>query len=299
MRVNGTQMQSLVSSAYALQSNESELAAEMSSGIRITHLSDDPAAVAQAGAIAQTLASQDTFLSTANTVTARMQASDSALGSVVTQLTSAISITTGAVNGTDSASELQAAAEQLSGIRDSVLSLSNSSYNGFPLFGGTSAAATPFSLSAGVVSYAGDTGSTSIRTDSGTRLATSLPGSEVFTAAGSANVFTALGNAITAVQSGGPFTSAQQTTLVDDLHSALQNVIGQRAILNASQSRINMETNFTSTEEAQTKAAQSTLLSADPAQLATQLSADETQRSALLSTIAIVQKGSLFDYIQG
>jgi flagellar hook-associated protein 3 FlgL len=42
----------------------------------------------------------------------------------------------------------------------------------------------------------------------------------------------------------------------------------------------------------------STLVSADPATVATQLSSAETQNQALMSVIATVEKQSLFDMIQ-
>jgi hypothetical protein len=40
------------------------------------------------------------------------------------------------------------------------------------------------------------------------------------------------------------------------------------------------------------------LVSADPAQVATQLSGAETQNQALMSVISTVEKQSLFDYMQ-
>ena len=46
------------------------------------------------------------------------------------------------------------------------------------------------------------------------------------------------------------------------------------------------------------KVQQSSLVSADPATVATDLQSAETQHEALLNLVATLNKGSLFDYLQ-
>jgi flagellar hook-associated protein 3 FlgL len=294
MRIDATSMQGLVTSMADLSTRESDIANQMSSGVRLTALSDDPSAVGQAAIMADSLGRDDAFLSSASTVGNRMQAADTALSSVVTQLTSAISTAVGAVNSTDGNAEA-VAVTQLTSIRDTLLSLANSSYGGTYLFGGTSTA-QPFSQAAdGSVTYVGNNATSAIPLATGAPVQSSLVGSSVFMASG-ASVFGALNDLITNL-SNGTVDASNSSTLVGALRDSLTNVTAQRSVLNAAQNRLTGEVNYTTAQKTNLQVQQTTLLSADTVSLATELSAVTTQRSALLSTMAIVQKGSLFDYL--
>ena len=115
----------LVSSLDATSLNEQTLTEELSSGVKVNSLSDDPAAAGQNVLLTSQLNSDDTFSTTASSAENLLQVSDSALGNVVTQLTSAVSLATQANNGVLNANNLQAIATELTGIRDEVLSLAN------------------------------------------------------------------------------------------------------------------------------------------------------------------------------
>ncbi|HEY9137716.1 MAG TPA: flagellin [Terriglobus sp.] len=286
-------LQQILSSLSSLNDQQTRISQEMSSGMRITSLADDPTAAGQAVTMADSLRQDEAFLSTASSATNRMQAADTALGSVVSQLTSALSTATGALSDSSSDTARTAATQTLVSIRDSLLSLANSSYGGSYLFGGTSSG-TPFTMDAsGNVTYSGNSETTRVVLTSGSSVTTSVAGDTLFLSS-SASVFGALNQVIVALQNG---SSMDATSLESGLHDALNNVITQRSTLNAAQSRLSGESDYITQQKTNLQAQQSTLLSADTASLATELSAVTTQRSALLSTIAVVQKGSLFDYL--
>lgn len=293
MRINYTTMANLLQSAAALQTRQTQIAQQLSSGVRIAVASDDPIATGQGAGLSTTLSQADSFLASASTVRSRSQALDTALGGVVTQLTSAVSTAISGQNDTQNSANRSALAQQLSGIRDTVLSLANSSYGGTYLFGGSVTGTAPFTQAAdGTVTYNGDQQTASIQLQNGSKLSTAVSGSAVFTNA-TASVFSALNAAITSLQAG----NAPGAGAVADLRSALNNVTTQRSTLDANMSRLDAETAYTATQKTETAAQQSKLLASDPVSLATQLSAAQTQRSALLSTLSIVQKGSVFDYL--
>ncbi|AFL88147.1 flagellin/flagellar hook associated protein [Terriglobus roseus DSM 18391] len=293
MLSSNSSLQSLLTSLSDMNARQTKISQETSSGVRLTALSDDASAAGQAVTMADTLRRDDAFVATANTVGSRMQAADTALSSVVAQMTSAISTAVGALTDGTTATARATAAQQLGSIRDSLVSLANSSYSGSYLFSGSGTVA-PFTEDAsGNVTYAGDAQTTSVTLTSGSKLQSSLAGASVFLASG-ASVFTALNDAIAALQ---PNASANAATVTGALRSALDNVTSQRAVLNTAQARLSSESTYVSTQKTNLTADQTTLLSADTATLATELSAVTTQRSALLSTIGIVQKGSLFDYL--
>ena len=297
MRIDATFIQGLVTSAGELSVREADIANAISSGVRLNRLSDDPVAAGTAATLADSLRRDDAFLSTATGAGNRLQASDTALSSVVTQLTSAISTAVGAFNDTSSGTNRATAAQQLVAIRESLLSLANSSYTGAYLFSGSSAA-PPFTQAAnGTVTYTGDANTTSVPLLSGGTLQASVPGSSVFLSPGG-DVFGSLNAIISELTTNSSTGATVAAGLVGDLRSALSNVTTQRAVLGTAQSRLSGESEYITGQKANLSAQQSTLLTADTASLATQLSAITTQRSALLSTIGIVEKGSLFDYLR-
>lgn len=296
MRIDATFIQGLVNADAKLNTREASISNSISSGLRLNQLSDDPAAAGQAAAMATSLRQDDAFLSTAGTVGNRLQASDTALSSVVTQLSSAITTAVGALNDTNNASDRVTAAQQLTSIRESLLSLANSSYTGAYLFSGSSSSA-PFTEAAdGTVTYTGNTSTATIPLLSGGTLQGSLAGSSVFLGS-NGSVFAALKAIISELSTNTTTDPTDAAGFVGNLRNALTNVTSQRTVLDTAQVRLTGEGDYITAQKTNMSVQQSTLLAADTASLATQLSAVTTQRSALLSTIAIVEKGSLFDYL--
>jgi len=70
---------------------------------------------------------------------------DSALGSVASELTQAISLATSANNGTMNSSDVKSIGNQISGILDEVETLANTSYQGQYIFAGGQTTTAPFS----------------------------------------------------------------------------------------------------------------------------------------------------------
>jgi len=146
MRVDPNYAANLTASLNQSTSQEDTLTSELSSGLRVATLSDDPVAVAQATLMGSTIAADDTFIQTASSESSLLQVTDSTLGEVVTQITSALSLAVSGNDGTLNASNLATIATQLGGIRDQVLSLANTSYQGQYLFSGSQGSVKPFAL---------------------------------------------------------------------------------------------------------------------------------------------------------
>jgi flagellar hook-associated protein 3 FlgL len=299
MRVDPHYINNLVTSLSSSTAAEQKLTTELSSGLRVSSLSDDPVAAGQASMLNAAIATDDTFVQTAATAQSLMQVTDSALGSVVTQLTSAITGATAGLNGTENSADLKSLAQSLAGIRDQVLTLANTAYQGTYVFAGSQGTTQPFTLdnstSPASVTYHGDAQPGSITTETGQQISTGLAGSAVFTAAGG-DVLAALNNLIADFATG----SASSTSVNDlaTLQNALGNVSQQRSALDSALSRINSASVYAQTDATNRTATASNLVAADPAQIATQLSSAETQNQALMSVISTLEKQSLFDYTQ-
>lgn len=298
MQVDPNYVRGLVASLNASTLSEQQLTSELSSGLRVSSLSDDPVAAGQASVFNSSISQDDSFVQTAAGTESMMQVASSALSSVVTQLTSALSLAVQGNSGTNSAADLTSLSQQLGSVRDQVLSLANSSYQGTYIFAGSQGATQPFTLdtstSPATVTYSGDNDTGSITTSNGQQIQTTLSGSAVFTASG-ANVMSSLNNLVADFSSGE--VSSTAATDIGALQAALANVSQQQAILGSSLDRIESASTYAQTDATNRTAALSSLVSADPATVATELSAAETQNQALMSVISTVEKQSLFNYI--
>jgi flagellar hook-associated protein 3 FlgL len=299
MRVDPNYISNLAAALNQSTQQENTLTSELSSGLRVASLSDGPVAVAQSTLLGSSIAKDDTFVQTASNESSRMQVTDSTLGEVVTQITSALSTAVGGNNGTLNASNLASVAQTLSGIRDQVLSLANTSYQGQYLFGGSQGSTPPFTLDTSTnpatATYNGDSNVQYIATPSGQNIQVNLPGSAVFGAAGS-GVLGALNQLISDFSSGA--TTASLTAATGALTTALGQLSSQRSTLDSALSRLQATSTYAQTEESQLKVAQSNLVSADPAAVATQLSQAEVQHQALLSVINSLGSSNLFSLMK-
>ena len=298
MRADPNYITNLARSVDLSRSATDALTTELSSGLRVSSLQDDPVAAAQSALMGSAISRDDTFVQTASTEASMLQVTDSTLGEVVTQLTSALTLAVQGNNGTLNPGNVGAIVQQLTGIRDQVLSLANTSYLGKALFGGSQGSVKPFVLDTSTqpatVSYVGDTNLQYIETPIGQKIQVNLPGSAIF-GTSSSGVFGALNQLIADFSSGAP--AASLATDVSTLTSSLSQVSQQRSILDSSLSTVKSTSSYVQTEENQLKAQQSSLVAADTVSVATQLKSHTTQYQALLSVMSALQKVNLFDYL--
>src|SRR5277367_143444 len=89
MRVDPNYIANLTAAVDQSASQEDTLTSELSSGLRVASLSDDPVAVAQSTLFGSAIAKDDSFVQSAAGTTSQLQVTDSTLAEVVTQVTSA------------------------------------------------------------------------------------------------------------------------------------------------------------------------------------------------------------------
>jgi len=297
MRVDPHFAANLTGGLEQIQSTEQTLTSELSSGVRVSSPGIDPLAAGDNVELTAQISQDDSFNQTAVTEESRLQVADSALGAVVTQLTQAITLATQAGSGTENASNLQSIGSQLGSIRDAVLGLANSSYQGSYLFGGSATSTQPYTLDNSTTPptavYSGDTATQTLVTPQGQSITVSAPGSSIFSAAG-ADVLGTL-NALAAQLSTGS-AGTGLAAQVAQLTAGLNNVSAQRIPLDTALTTLQSAATYSQTQATALTAAQTTLIGADTAQVATQLSQAETQSQALMAVISTIEKGSLFDY---
>ena len=303
MRVDPSYISNLVGSLDQTQATEQQLTAELSSGVSITSLSQNPVAAGENVLLLNQIQQDDSFTQSSNLVSGQLQVADSTLGSVVTQLTQAITLATSANNGTLNASDVQSVGAQISGILDEVESLANTSYQGQYIFGGGQTTTTPFTTSSNgspnVTSYNGDQDINYLETPNGQKIQLNVPGSQIFLGTGSNSVFGAL-NSLVADYSTGSVNTTQAISDTEALSTALSYVSQQRVTIDNSITQVTAASDAVTAGQTQLTTAQTGLVQADVAGVSTQLATAETQQTALEDVIAQLEasSNSLFSKLQ-
>ena len=303
MRVDPSYITSLVGSLDQAQSNEQQLSSELSGGVSITSLSENPVGAGQNVLLLNQIQQDDSFTASSSLVTGQLQVADSALGSVVSELTQAVTLATSANNGTMNASDVKSIGNQISGILDEVQSLANTSYEGQFIFAGGQTSTAPFSTSTAssprVTTYSGDEDVNYLELPNGQKIQLNVPGDQIFQGSGANSVFGAL-NALVADYSTGTVDTSQAVNDTEALGTALNFVSQQRVTVDNSITQLNAASSAVTNEKTQLTAAQTDLMQADIPTVSTQLSLAETQQTALEDVIAQLESTSnnLFSKLQ-
>jgi len=298
MRVDPFYVVNLSSALDQTEVTQQQLSEELSSGLSFSSIGQNPVAAAENVQLLNQIQSDDSFTQTTSLTQGMLQVTDSALGSVVTQLNQALSLATQANNGTLNASDLKSISNQIAGIRNEVLSLANTNYQGQYVFGGSETSSAPFTLddstTPATVTYNGDSDVSTLVSPNAQSIQLNLPGNQVFTSS-TANVLGTLNNLVADYASGVPGSGVADTAALD---SALNYVGQQRVTIDNSITRLTAASGVATNEATQLTAVQTNLMQADVASVSTNLSLSESQQSALVSVIASLGQGSLFDKLE-
>jgi flagellar hook-associated protein 3 FlgL len=294
MRVNPNPMPDLLAAVNEAQLEEEVASLQVSTGKSVSKPSDNPTAAALLVENNDQATYTSGSLQTLSAVQSQLSTADSTLSSMTTALQQAISLGIEGANGTESASDQAAIAEQLQGIQTQLISLANTTYEGNYLFSGTATGTQPYTADANDpsgVSYAGNADSNQVAVGNGCQITTNVPGSQLFSASGN-DVFLAVNNLITAMQTNTGIESA-----VNALSSASSYLSTQRVLYGNGMSEATSETTYLNTAKLQISQQETTLGSADEAAAATNLSQANTAMQAALSAISKMSQNNLFNYL--
>ncbi|MGY3265466.1 flagellar hook-associated protein FlgL [Lysobacter sp. HA35] len=154
---------------------------QLATGNKLTRAADDPAGAAQAQRIDYAVSQLDQYDKGAGLLQNRLEAQENALSDANDYMTRARELTVQANNGTMSAADRSTVAAEIRHLRSSLLEVANrTDGNGRSLFAGQRNDVTPFSDTAGAVTYNGDDGQNAIDVAPDMTLSDADPGSEVF-----------------------------------------------------------------------------------------------------------------------
>jgi len=294
MRINPDPTPDILNAIWQTQTQEQTALEQLSTGKRVNRPSDDPAAAA-AEVQNQALEGRiDQYLQSVGSLTAMFQTADSSLNSVVTSLNQAITLGTEAANGTSSTANQQQIAQQVQGILDQVVQLANTSFQGSYIFAGTNTAQAPFVQNAGSVTYNGNSGTNSVTIADGRTLQSNLPGNQIFQKSG-ADVMGSLQQLVTALQNG---DTAGISSATSSLGGALSQISAQRVFYGNALSQLDADQSSLNQQNLNLKAQDNTLVGADAAKAATDLSKAQLANQSALAAAAKIMPLTLLDYLK-
>lgn len=253
---------------------------QLSTGRQVNQLSDNPSAAAQVVLNHVQSNQDDQFLQNITSLQSQTQSIDSALNSAVSAVNQAVSLAVEGANGTVSVANQQAIAQQVTGIRDQVLSIANQSFQGNFVFAGTATSTQPFVLDSTQtdgVKYNGNTSVNSLQISSGQSILLNVPGSQIFTNP-AGNVLGALNGLITALQTNTGVAAASTS-----LNQAFSQLTAQRVFYGNALQQLQSSQTFLTSDKLQLSTQENSLVGADLAASITNLEQASTATSAILS----------------
>ncbi len=155
---------------YRRQSQLSKQQEQLSSGLRVNRVSDDPLAAAQAERVMVRLDRIETDQRALETQRAALASAESGLGEAIGLMQTARELVLAAGNAAYTPANRDTLAQQLSSLRDQIFAIANrTDNNGLPLFGGLGSAGSPFADIPAGVQFQGAAGQRAATT-------TNLPG---------------------------------------------------------------------------------------------------------------------------
>ncbi|WP_434564566.1 flagellar hook-associated protein FlgL [Thermoanaerobacterium thermosaccharolyticum] len=267
----------------------------LSTGKKISKPSDDPVAVANTLKIKTEMARNDAYTKNTDDAKSWLSLTDTALGQIGDLLQSARDLAVQGSNGTLTQSDMQSIAAQVDQIKQQLIQIGNTQYNGRYIFAGYKTDTKPFSDSSN--GYAGDDGVIQFEVGAGgNRIQVNVTGDKVFdVSGGTSQLLNVMDNLSNALKSGDNQTVSN---IIGDIDNQLANVLAIRADAGAKANRIDLTANRLSDDNYNFTALLSKNQDADIAQVITNLKMDENVYRASLASGAMIIQPSLVDFLR-
>ena len=183
MKVSTSQMFLSTSSQLAKQSGRiNELQAKISTGEKLLSPSEEPQRAALINQLESTASQISTYQKNLDKVDGRLSIEEAILNSVDNIMGRIRDLSLAAASGTYSPGDKAIVVQEMTGLRDELLSLANSQDSGGNyIFAGTKVTTTPYQENAaGEVTYFGDSSSVVVSTGPNSNVKLNRPGTEVF-----------------------------------------------------------------------------------------------------------------------
>ncbi len=293
MRVVSTmQYRNLVENLEQQRDRNNRAQLQVSSGKRILNLKDDPLAAGEISNLEADSVQSARYLAAGDTALGKLQYTDTVFSHMLNLVTEAVTTAGATISLTNDAAYLEAQAQRVEGIRDELVSSSNSMYQGKYIFSGTATMTTPYPTAASA--YQGNGNPIFIRADPETVVQTNIPGDQVFQGTDPQNVFQQLTNLAADIR-------AHDTNLISQDMADLQGVFDR---MNGLETTIGNAVNQLDTIKARLNSAklqnttlQGKLGDVNLAEAITDMTLSQSALQATLQSGAKIVQLSLIDYL--
>lgn len=269
----------------------------VSSGKRMSKISDDPTAAATSVAERSNISQIDRYARTADSVGGRLGVVDAVLSDVVEKLTAARTLAMSAQGTSKTAGEREAAVQNLRAVRDALLDNMNTKYLGSYIFGGAAVTTRPYAVPGGgtFAAYGGDNNAVQVDVGDERAVTIAFDGEAITRGGDPQDLFETLDGLIAAVAAG---DHAGITTGI----TALQQVFDRAT---AAQSRVGNDMQLIGAQKMrlqQMKHAGAERLAAledlNMAEAITEMTHADAAYRASLGAVGAVSRVSLLDYLK-
>jgi len=268
---------------------------QVSTGRRITRAGDDPGAAQAAVAEHAAIANADAYSRTAGAAAGRLAAADSMLSAFGDKLAAVMVAAMSAQGSSATAASRSAAADAVTGLRDSLLSDINTTFNGVSLFAGTESGSQAYALVGGVWTYQGNNDVARVEVDRGRLVSTTFDGQAIAQGSDGANVFSVMDDLVSAINSG---DDAGISMAMQAVERALDRALRAQGSLGADQRGLDEAgLRMTSLRRA-AEVRRSNLEDANMAEAMTRLGQADTAYRASLAAVSTAERVSLLDYLR-
>jgi flagellar hook-associated protein 3 FlgL len=278
---------------------------QISSGVRVSQASDDPAAVSSIVNYQQEISRVTQVQKNMNTASSTASAADSALQSASSLLDQLVSIGAQGSSATTSAATQASLASRVQEIAQQFVSLANTSSDGKYIFGGDSATTQPYTFDwtqpKGVVQNS-TAGSTGVLTDAGgNQIVAGMTAQQIFDAqnpdgtSATGNVFQAVYDLGTALAL--PNNQAAIVTATQEIKDAVTHIGQVTTTYGNTENWIQSATADASDRLVGLQQGLSAVRDTDVAAVAVQLTTDNAALQASMSAHATLSNKSLFSFL--
>jgi len=277
---------------------------QVSSGLKISQPSDSPDQIEALMQIRADLDRNSQVTNNLSVVQSETDPAEKALETATQLMNRAITLAAQGANSTENATSRQAMAQEVTGLLQQMVGLSQTQVLGRYVFSGDQPALASYQID-----LAAPNGVDRLITPTATRQVVDASGVS-FTVAHTAqdifdhrnpddslapdNVFAALNSLITSLQNN---DQAGVTAATDSLHTASDYLNSQLSFYGSVQNRIQDAQTYSSNYQVQLQTNLSNVQDADITQAALQLSQSTTQMDAAMSAEAKIPRSSLFDFL--
>jgi len=193
---------------------------QIATGKRIVNMSDEPWTISQVHMLREETSLQSVFKGSSNLARTLLSQAENGLSQSMNVMSRLKQLAVQGANDTYTLTDLEDMAEEVGNLKERLVNLANTEFNGRYVFAGTAYDTPPFDSS---YTYVGSTTEVSIDVSSNAKVETGFDGSDVFQ--GSVDVFTAIDDFIAGLNSDDD--TAIQTAIqeFDDVFSKMGNYI--------------------------------------------------------------------------